>query len=128
MTVWTGFTMGANAKQAQLLPPGKRERKRASVDVLQVIGFFRVELRLLPSGGALMDTPLLLSTKPVKRSGHSYVVSLSKEVRSALNVKQGEQLAFRKVGRYVFIAVVRAFAVAPVSKEEFRQAREALGV
>jgi hypothetical protein len=45
-----------------------------------------------------------------------------------LDAKLGDQLTFRKVGRYVFIAVVHAFAVAPISKEEFRQARQALGV
>ena len=76
----------------------------------------------------MSDTPLLLSTKLVRKIGHSHVVTLSKEVRAALNIKAGDQLTFRRVGRYVFIAVVRAFAVAPISKEEFRQAREALGV
>ena len=45
-----------------------------------------------------------------------------------MGIKAGDQVTFRKVGRYVFIAVVHGFAVAPVSKEEFRQAREALGV
>jgi antitoxin component of MazEF toxin-antitoxin module len=74
------------------------------------------------------ETPLLLSVKPVRKFGHSYVVTLSKEVRSALKIQLGDQVTFRKVGRYVFIAVVNAFAVAPISKEEFRQAREALGV
>lgn len=76
----------------------------------------------------MKDTPQLLSTKPVRKWGHSHVVTLSKEVRQILGIKEGDQVTFRKVGRYVFIAVVHAFAVAPVSKEEIRQAREALGV
>ncbi|HYL64461.1 MAG TPA: hypothetical protein VE077_17745 [Candidatus Methylomirabilis sp.] len=56
------------------------------------------------------------------------MVTLPAEVRSVLKIKDGDSITFRKVGRYVFIAVVNAFAVVPVSKEEFRQAREALGV
>lgn len=75
----------------------------------------------------MSEIPQLLATKPVRKYGHSHVVTLPKEVRSVLKIKQGDQITFRLIGRYVFIAVVRAFAVAPVSKEEFRQAREALG-
>jgi antitoxin component of MazEF toxin-antitoxin module len=74
------------------------------------------------------DTPQLLSIKGVRFWGGSYVVTLTKEVRQALGLKKGDQVAFRKIGRYVFVVPVRAFAVAPVSKEEIRQAREALGV
>ena len=117
-----------NAKQAQLLPPDKRERKRVSVAALRFTEYTNFELRLLPSGGDVMDTPQLLSLKPVRYWGGSYVVTLTKDVRNALGIKRGDQVAFRKVGRYVFIAVVHAFAVAPVSKEEIRQARAALGV
>jgi antitoxin component of MazEF toxin-antitoxin module len=75
-----------------------------------------------------METPQLLTIKPVRKWGHSYVVTLPKEVRSAMGVKAGDQITFRKIGRYFFIAVVHAFAVAPVTKEEMRQARAALGV
>jgi len=70
------------------------------------------------------ETPLLLSVKPVRLMGHSHVVSLPKEVRSALQIKLGDQIAFRKVGRCVFIAVVSAMEVMPVSEAEVRQARE----
>ncbi len=75
-----------------------------------------------------MATPQLLATNRIRKWGGSYVVSLTKDVRAALGVKEGDDVAFRKVGRYVFVAVVRAFAVAPVSKEEMQQARAALGV
>ena len=75
----------------------------------------------------MKDTPQLLSIKPVRRWGYSHVVTLSKEVRSALGIKGGEQICFRKVGRYVFIAVVNAFAVAPVTREEIRRAGEVQG-
>lgn len=75
-----------------------------------------------------MNTPQLLSTNRVRRWGGSYVVSLTKEVRQALGLTDGDTIAFRKVGRYVFVSVVRAFAVAPVTKEEIQQARAALGV
>ena len=80
------------------------------------------------SGGVAVSTPQLLSTNRVRRWGGSYVVSLTKDVRRALGIADGDTIAFRQVGRYVFVSVVRAFAVAPVSKEEMRQAREALGV
>jgi antitoxin component of MazEF toxin-antitoxin module len=76
----------------------------------------------------MTETPMLLSTKPIRKWGHSHVVTLPPEVRAVLGAKLGDQLTFRKVGRYVFLAVVHAFAVAPVSEEEFRQARAALGV
>jgi len=75
----------------------------------------------------MSETPKLLATKPVRKWGHGYVVSVPKEVREALSCGVGDQIAFRKVGRYVFIAVVRAFAVAPVSEEEKRQAHAAIG-
>lgn len=85
-------------------------------------------MRLPLSGGFPVITPLLLSTKRVRKWGHAYVISLDKQLRKVMNVKEGDDIAFRKIGRYVFVAVVRAYAVAPVSKEEMRQAREALGV
>jgi bifunctional DNA-binding transcriptional regulator/antitoxin component of YhaV-PrlF toxin-antitoxin module len=50
-----------------------------------------------------------------------------KEVREALHVQAGDQIVFRKLGRYVFILAVRADLIAPVTKEEMTLAREALG-
>jgi antitoxin component of MazEF toxin-antitoxin module len=85
-------------------------------------------LRLPVSGGQVSETPQLLSIKPVRRWGHSHVVTLAKEVRTALALEDGDQVVFRKIGRYVFIAVARAYALAPVTKDEIRKAREALGV
>jgi len=73
------------------------------------------------------DTPQFLSVKPVRKWGNSHVVTLSKEVRSALDLKQGDQITFRKIGRYVFLSVMADFTPAPVSWEEKRQVREALG-
>ena len=75
----------------------------------------------------MRETPLLLTTKPVRKNGNSYVVSLSKEVRAVMKIKLGDQITFRKVGRYVFIAVVRAFEVIPISTDELRQARAERG-
>lgn len=80
-----------------------------------------------PSGGVEKEFPMLLSTKAVRKRGASHVVTLSREVRQALDIKVGDQIAFRKVGRYVFISVVRAFVVAPVSEEEMRQAHASIG-
>ena len=73
-----------------------------------------------------MATPQLLATNRIRKWGGSYVVSLTKDVRKALGVTEGDNIAFRKVGRYVFVAVIRAFVVAPVSKDELQQARVAL--
>jgi antitoxin component of MazEF toxin-antitoxin module len=73
------------------------------------------------------ETPQLLSTKPVRRWGNSYVVTLSQEVRKALGIKLGDRVAFRKLGRYVVMGVERACQVIPVSSEEKRQAHEAIG-
>jgi antitoxin component of MazEF toxin-antitoxin module len=84
-------------------------------------------LRSLPSGAVVSEIPQLLSIKPVRRWGHSHVVTLSKEVRSVLKIQAGDQITFRKVGQVVLLAVVRAFSVAPVSEKEKQQAREALG-
>jgi antitoxin component of MazEF toxin-antitoxin module len=84
-------------------------------------------MRLLLSGGLPMNTPRLISTNRIRRWGGSYVVTLNKEVRQALGIGADDTIAFRKVGRFVFVSVVRAFAVAPISKEEIRQAHEALG-
>ena len=75
----------------------------------------------------MSETPQLLSVKMVREWGGSYVVTLTKQVREALKIKAGDQVGFRKIGRYVFIVPVRAFQVAPVTKEEMAMAREALG-
>jgi bifunctional DNA-binding transcriptional regulator/antitoxin component of YhaV-PrlF toxin-antitoxin module len=127
LPAYTGFILPANAERAQLLPHAKRERQRAVGDKSKYFGDEADKLRPPLSGEPVTETPQLLSVKPVRKFGHSHVVTLPKEVRSALGIKLGDQITFRKIGRYVFIAVVHAFAVAPVSKEEFRQAREALG-
>lgn len=74
-----------------------------------------------------MDTPQILSIKPIRKWGHSQVVTINKEVRAALNIKAGDQLAFRKIGRYVFILAVNAVQIAPVTKQEMAAARSALG-
>lgn len=60
--------------------------------------------------------------------GNSYVLTLDKLVRNVLGVKAGDRVAFRKVGKYVVMALERADAVIPLSEEEKRQARAALGV
>lgn len=73
-----------------------------------------------------MATPQLLSSKPVRKWGHSHVVSLSPEVRKALGVQLGDVIAFRKVGRYVLISILRACSVIPVSEAEIKEARAAL--
>jgi hypothetical protein len=74
----------------------------------------------------MSDTPQVLSIKPVRHWGGSYVVTLVKEVREALKVKCGDQLVFRKVGRYVFVLAVNGSLLAPVTKEEMQMARAAL--
>lgn len=84
-------------------------------------------MRLRPSGGLAMNTPQLLSMNRVRRWGGSYVVSLSKDVRRALGISDAAMIAFRKVGNCVFLAVVRAGSVPPVSEEEIKFGREALG-
>lgn len=75
-----------------------------------------------------MQTPELLSVDRVRRWGGSHAVSLNKAVRTVMGIQVGDQIAFRKVGRYVFISVVRAEVVAPVSKDEVAIARRSLGV
>src|SRR6266851_1148168 len=85
------------------------------------------ELRSPPSGGEIMETPQILSIKPIRKWGHSQVVTVGREVRQALNVKPGDLIAFRKIGRYVFILAVNAVQLAPVTKQEMALAREAWG-
>lgn len=75
----------------------------------------------------MKDTPQLLSLKKARYWGGSHVVTLSKEVREAMGMERGDTIVFRKVGRYVFIAVAKAFALAPVTKEEIQKARATLG-
>jgi antitoxin component of MazEF toxin-antitoxin module len=74
----------------------------------------------------MSDTPQILSVKPIRQWGHSRVVTVSKEVREALKVQPGDQIVFRKVGRYVFILAVNAGLLAPVTKQEMAMARAAL--
>lgn len=75
----------------------------------------------------MSDTPQLLSSKVVRKWGGSYVVSLEKSVRQALGLKAGDRVVFRRVSKYVIIALERACCVVPLSEEEKRQARAALG-
>lgn len=75
-----------------------------------------------------METPQLLSVDRVRIWGGSHAVSLNKAVRVAMGIEDGDMIAFRKVGRYVFISVVRAQVVAPVSKDEVAMARRNLGL
>jgi len=75
----------------------------------------------------MSETPQILSIKPIRKWGHSQVVTVSKEVRQALCVQAGDQIVFRKIGRYVFILAVNAIQLAPVTKQEMALAREALG-
>lgn len=75
----------------------------------------------------MSETPRLLAVRPVRVWGHGHVVSLTREVREALGAQLGDQITFRKVGRYVFISVLRAATAIPISDSEFKEAREALG-
>lgn len=75
----------------------------------------------------MSETPTLLAVRPVRVWGGGHVVSLTPEVREALGAKKGDQITFRKVGRYVFIAVLRASTAIPISDNEFKEARAALG-
>jgi antitoxin component of MazEF toxin-antitoxin module len=88
---------------------------------------FIMHKEMPPSGGSTLQTRQLLSLKDVRRWGNSTVVTLSKEVREALNAKVGDKLAFRKVGRFVLLVVVRAVTVCPITEEEIREGHAALG-
>jgi hypothetical protein len=68
----------------------------------------------------------LLSVRPVRMWGGGHVVSLEKVVREELGIRLGDQITFRKIGRYVFIAVVHVNETVPVSVEEVEVARVAL--
>jgi antitoxin component of MazEF toxin-antitoxin module len=76
----------------------------------------------------MSNTPQILAIKPIRKWGHSQVVTVSKEVREALKIQAGDHIVFRKIGRYVFILAAQAFQLAPVTKQEMALAREALGV
>lgn len=56
--------------------------------------------------------------------GHGHVVSVPPEVRDVLGAQFGDQIAFRKVGRYVFISVVREVEEVPLSVDEVEEARK----
>jgi len=75
----------------------------------------------------MSDTPQLLASERVRRWGGSHVVTLSKQVRAVMNLKAGDRVAFRKVGKYIVIALERACSVIPISEDEKRQARAVLG-
>jgi bifunctional DNA-binding transcriptional regulator/antitoxin component of YhaV-PrlF toxin-antitoxin module len=68
----------------------------------------------------------LLSVKPVRVWGHGHVVSLPPEVREVLGAKFGDMIVFRKVGRYVFLSVLREAEGVPVSVDELEGARTVL--
>jgi antitoxin component of MazEF toxin-antitoxin module len=72
-------------------------------------------------------TPKLLATKPVRKWGHSHVISLSREVREVLKIEKGDQITFRQIGRFVVLAVLRPYEIIPISEEERRLQRVALG-
>lgn len=55
------------------------------------------------------------------------MIRLNKPLRAFLGVKEGDEVAIRKVGRVFLIAVIHPFSVIPVSDEEVRQAVKALG-
>jgi antitoxin component of MazEF toxin-antitoxin module len=74
----------------------------------------------------MSETPQVLSIKPVRHWGGSFVVTLVREVRQALKIKAGDQVVFRQVGRYVFVVKVNGSLLAPVTKEEMQMARAAL--
>jgi antitoxin component of MazEF toxin-antitoxin module len=116
-----------NEQRAQADIDATRERQHARLSYCLKRDDSFCRLRSPPSGGQVMETPQLLSVNRVRLWGGSHVVSLSKEVRAAMGIKGGDTVAFRKVGRYVFLAVVRAFAVAPVTREEIQQARAVQG-
>jgi antitoxin component of MazEF toxin-antitoxin module len=113
--------------RAQPLQSDERERKLACPPGLQPPDDPCCWLRLPPSGGKMSETPQILSIKPIRKWGHSHAVTVSKEVRDALNVKAGDKIAFRKFGRYVFILALNGALVAPVTKQEMAMARAALG-
>ena len=117
-----------NEPRAELQTTKQRERKPASFLFRNSVGMETSQLCPLPSGESMSATPLLLDTKPVRFWGGSYVISLNKLVREALGLKRGDHVAFRRYGRFVFLAVVRPESVMPISKAEAEQARAALGL
>lgn len=65
----------------------------------------------------------LLAVRPVRVWGGGHVVSLPPDVRDVLGAKKGDQIVFRKVGRYVFIEVMRVPETAHLSVDEIEGAR-----
>lgn len=74
-----------------------------------------------------MTPPILLATSRVRRHGGSNVVTLTKRVREALDVKLGDFVVFRRYGRSVFLSVIRDRAVGQALKAEREQARSSVG-
>lgn len=95
--------------------------------VKRVYTRFVMQKQLPPTSEAEVKVQPVLSVKGVRKYGNSVVVTLSAEVRKALDVQVGDKVAFRKVGRYVLLAVVRAYAVVPISEEEIKRGHAALG-
>lgn len=79
------------------------------------------------SGEGRVEAPGIFRTSRVRRAGHAAVISLPKPIRKLLDAEIGDEIAFRKIGRYVVISVIRAFQVIQVSEEEKRKAVEAVG-
>ena len=79
------------------------------------------------SGVAEGEQGKIFRTSRVRRWGHAAVITLPKPIRVMLGCEVGDQIAFRKVGRVVVIAVIRPFQVIQVSEEEKRKAVEAVG-
>jgi hypothetical protein len=77
--------------------------------------------------GESMSKPQgLLCVKPVRKYGHGHVISFPPEVREVLGAQFGDQIVFRKVGRYVFLSVLRVAEEVPVSVDELEGARTVL--
>jgi antitoxin component of MazEF toxin-antitoxin module len=70
--------------------------------------------------------PKILYTQPVQKWGESYVIRLPLPLRKFLGLQEGDEVAFRKVGRVFLVAVVRPCSVIPVSEAEVREAVEVL--
>ena len=80
------------------------------------------------SGVDEKDASLCFNMERVRRHGHSIIVTLHAPLRKMLGVQVGDHLAFRKLGRYVVISVIRPYQIVQFSEEEKRKAVESVGV